>query len=170
LVEDGDYSLDGRNFQQFLNFLDELGYVAVPSQADRILYDAARRAIERFGQSASKAILDHMCSIDGLSEEELLTNFDLLEKSLQIVLRKGAEVVLHDVKTEILTQVVLIDPTITISEIRNPQLTIYNILKRIRSAEALELSVKRPHIIILLFYTEIKMPRTRYSLHSLKQT
>ncbi len=90
MVEDGDYLLDGRNFQRFLNFLDELGYVAVPSQADRILYDAARRAIERFGQSASKAILDHMCSIDGLSEEELLTNFDLLEKSLQIVLRKGA--------------------------------------------------------------------------------
>ena len=111
-----------------------------------------------------------MCSIDGLSEEELLTNFDLLEKSLRIVLRKGAEVVLHDVKTEILTQVVLIDPTITISEIRNQQLTIYNILKRIRSAEALELSMKRPHIIILLFYTEMKMPRTRYSLHSLKQT
>ena len=52
LVEDGDYSLDGRNFQRFLNFLDELGYVAAPSQADRILYDAARRAIERFGQSA----------------------------------------------------------------------------------------------------------------------
>jgi hypothetical protein len=153
LVEDGDYSPNGRNFQRFLNILDELGYVPIPSQADRILYDAARRSIERFGQSSSKAILDHMCSIDGLSEEELLTNFDLLEKSLQTVLRKGAEVVLHDIKTEILTHAVLIDPTITISEIRNPQLTIGNIIKRIRSAEALEfIREKASHKHIAFLY------------------
>jgi hypothetical protein len=94
-----------------------------------------------------------MCSIDGLSEEELLTNFDLLEKSLQRVLRKGAEVVLHDIKTEILTHAVLIDPTITISEIRNPQLTIGKIIKRIRSAEALEfIREKASHKHIALLY------------------
>jgi predicted transcriptional regulator YheO len=138
LVEDDNYSLNSRDSQRFLSILDKLGYVAIPSQADRILYDAVRRSIERFGQSASKAMIDHLCSVDGLSEEELLTNFDLLEKSLQRVLRKGAEIVLHDIKTEILTHAVLIDPTITISEIRNPQLTIRNILKRIRSTEALE--------------------------------
>jgi predicted transcriptional regulator YheO len=138
LVEDDNFSLNNRDSQRFSNILDKLGYLTIPSQADRILYDATRRSIERFGPSASKAIIDHLCSVDGLSEEELLTNFDLLEKSLQRVLRKGAEIVLHDIKTEILTHAVLIDPTITISEIRNPQLTIRNILKRIRSTEALE--------------------------------
>jgi predicted transcriptional regulator YheO len=152
LVEDDNYSLNSRDSQRFLSILDKLGYVPIPSQADRILYDAARRSIERFGQSASKAIIDHMCSVDGLSEEELLTNFDLLEKSLQRVLRKGAEVVLHDIKIEILTHAVLMDPTITISEIRNPQLTIRNILKRIRSTEALEFireKASRKHIAFL---------------------
>jgi hypothetical protein len=138
LVEDDNYSPNRRDFHRISNILDKLGYIPIPSQADEILYQAATRAIDRFGQSASKAILDHICSIDGLSKEELLTNFDLLEKSLQRVLRKGAQVVLHDIKIEILTQAVLIDPTITISEIRNPQLTIPNILKRIRSTEALE--------------------------------
>jgi hypothetical protein len=152
LVEDDDYSLNSRDFQRFSNILDKLGYIPIPSRSDKILYDAARRSIERFGQSASKAILDHMRSMDGLSEEELLTNFDLLEKSLQRVLRKGAEVVLHDIKIEILTHAVLMDPTITISEIRNPQLTIRNILKRIRSTEALEFireKASRKHIAFL---------------------
>jgi hypothetical protein len=153
LVEDDDYSLNSGDFQRFSNILDKLGYIPIPSQADRILYDAARRSIERFGRSASKAILDHMCSIDGLSEEELLTNFDLLEKSLQRVLRKGAEVILHDIKIEILTHAVLMDPTITISKIRNPQLTIRNILKRIRSTEALEfIREKASHKHIAFLY------------------
>jgi hypothetical protein len=138
LVEDDNYWPNSRGFYLISNILDKLGYIPIPSQADEILYQAATRAIDRFGQSASKAILDHICSIDRLSKEELLTNFDLLEKSLQRVLRKGAQVVLHDIKIEILTQAVLIDPTITISEIRNQQLTIRNILKRIRSTEALE--------------------------------
>jgi hypothetical protein len=152
LVEDDDYSLNSRDFQRFSNILDKLGYIPIPTRSDRILYDAARRSIERFGRSASKAILDHMSSMDGLSEEELLTNFDLLEKSLQRVLRKGAEVVLHDIKIEILTHAVLMDPTITISEIRNPQFTIRNILKRIRSTEALEFireKASRKHIAFL---------------------
>jgi predicted transcriptional regulator YheO len=153
LVEDDDYSPDSRDFQRFSNILDKLGYIPIPSRSDRILYDAVRRSIERFGRSASKAILDHMCSIDGLSEEELLTNFELLEKSLQRVLRKGAEVILHDIKIEILTHAVLIDPTITISEIRNPQLTIRNILKRIRSTEALEfIREKATHKHIAFLY------------------
>jgi len=153
LVEDDDYTLNSRDFHQFSNILDKLGYIPIPSRADRILYDAARRSIERFGQSASKAILDHMCSMDGLSEEELLTNFDLLEKSLQRVLRKGAEVVLHDIKIETLIHAVLIDPTITISEIRSPQLTISNILKRIRSTEALEfIREKASHKHIAFLY------------------
>jgi hypothetical protein len=153
LVEDDSYSLNNRDSQRFSNILDKSGYVPIPSQADRILYDAARRSIERFGQSASKAIIDHMCSVDGLSEEELLTNFDLLEKSLRRVLRKGAEVVLHDIKKEILTHAVLIDLTITISEIRNPQLTIRKILKRIRSAEALEfIREKATHKHIAFLY------------------
>jgi hypothetical protein len=69
LLEDD--SLNSRDLHRFSNILDELGYVPVPSRADRILYDAAKRSIERFGQSASKAILDHMCSMDGSSKSYL---------------------------------------------------------------------------------------------------
>jgi hypothetical protein len=98
VIEDDNYSSISRDFQQYSKILDKLGYLPIPSKSDRILYDAAKESIERLGQSASKAILNHICSIDGLSEEELLTNYDLLEKSLQRVLREGSEVLLHDIK------------------------------------------------------------------------
>ena len=102
-------------FQRYLNVLDELGYFPLSSKTEEILYDAARKSIERLGESASKALLDHICSINELSEKELLRNYDLFEKSLYRVLRKGAEVILSDLKRELLVHAVLIDPNITIS-------------------------------------------------------
>ena len=97
-------------------------------------------------------MLDHICSINGLSEKELLTNYDLFEKSIHRVLRKGAEVILRDLKRELLVQVVLIDPNITIGDIRNPLLAVGDILKRIRVVETLEFVRKIPlhkHIAFL---------------------
>ena len=72
---------DGRkdNRLKYSNILDKLGYLPVSSKAARILHSAARKPIGMFGQSASNAIIDHMCSINGLSKDELLTNCDLLD-------------------------------------------------------------------------------------------
>ena len=139
-------------FQQYSNVLDELGYFPLSSKAEAILYDAAKKSVERLGESASKALLDHICSVNGLSEKELLTNYDLFEKSLYRVLRKGAAVILHYLKRELLVQAVLIDPNITISDIRNPRFAIGDILKRIRVVETLEFVRKIPshkHIAFL---------------------
>jgi hypothetical protein len=142
-------------FQQYSNVLDELGYFQLSSKAEAILYDAAKKSIERLGESASKALLDHICSINGLSEKEILTNYDLFEKSLYKVLRKGAEVILHYLKRELLVQAILIDPNITISDIRNPRLAVGDILKRIRVVEALEFVRKIPsHTHIAFLYRD----------------
>jgi predicted transcriptional regulator YheO len=73
-----------------------------------------------------------------VSEGELLMNYDLLEKSLYNLLGKGAEVILHDLKRELLVQAIMIDPNITISEIVNPRLVVGDILKRIHAVEAVE--------------------------------
>lgn len=83
-------------------------------------------------------MLDHISSVSGFSEGELLMNYDLLEKSLYNLIGKGAQVILHDIKRELLVQVVMIDPKITISEILNPRLGIDDILKRIHAAEVIE--------------------------------
>lgn len=112
----------------------------------------ARKSIEQLGESAATALLDHICSIYGLSEKELLTNYDLFEKSLYSVIKKGAEVIVNYLKKELLIKAVLIDPSITIREIRNPRLAIRQILQRIHAAETLEFVRKIPsrkHITFL---------------------
>jgi hypothetical protein len=123
---------------KYSNILDKLGYLPVSSKSARILHNAAKKSIGMFGKSASNAIIDHMCSINGLSEEELLTNCDLLQTSLYKILRKGADVILHSIKAEILPHAILVDPTISISEISNPQFTVGDILKRVCIAETLK--------------------------------
>lgn len=139
--------------QQYSNVLDELGYFPLSSKAEEILYDVAKKSIERLGESASKALLDHICSINGLSEKELLTNYDLFEKSLYRVLRKGAAVIFLDIRRELLVHAVLIDPNITISDIRSPLLAVGDILKRIRAVETLEFVRKIPsHMHVAFLY------------------
>ena len=46
VVEDDNYSPNSRDFQRYSSILDKLGYLPVPSQADRILYDVAKVSIE----------------------------------------------------------------------------------------------------------------------------
>jgi hypothetical protein len=107
-------------------------------------------------------LLDHICSINGLSEKELLTNYDLFEKSLYRVLRKGAAVIFLDIRRELLVHAVLIDPNITISDSRNPLLAVGDILKRIRAVETLEFVRKIPSICMSPFYTETKILKMTY--------
>jgi hypothetical protein len=57
-----------------------------------------------------------MCS---LSEYELLTNYDLFEKSLNSILGKSGKAILTGIKKEILAYAISIDPTITIGDIHN---------------------------------------------------
>jgi len=142
-------------FQQYSNVLDELGYFPQSSKAEAILFDAAKKSIDRLGESASRALLDHICSINELLEKELLTNYDLFEKSLYRVLRKGAAVIFLDIRRELLVHAVLIDPNITISDIRNPRLAISDILKHIRAVETLEFVRKIPsHTHIAFLYAD----------------
>jgi hypothetical protein len=98
-------------------------------------------------------LLNHICSINGLSEKGLLTNYDFFEKSLYRVLRKVAAVIFLDIRRELLVNAVLIYQNITISDIRNPLLTVGDILKRIRAVETLEFVRKIPsHMHVAFLY------------------
>ena len=148
------HSDNGVHFRQFPSILDDLGYFQISSKAEQALHDGAKNSIAFLGENASKDLLDQICSINGFSEAELLMNYDLLKKSLYKVLGKGAEVILSNLKRELLVQVVLIDPNITISEIRDPRLGVGDILKRIHAVEAVEFVRKIPsHSHIALLYT-----------------
>jgi hypothetical protein len=142
------------HFRQYPSILDNLGYFPISSKAEQILHDATKNSIAFLGENASKDLLDHICSISGFSEGELLMNYDILQKSLYKLLGKGAEVILSNLKRELLVQVVMIDPNITISDIRDPRLGVGDILKRIHAVEVVEFVRKIPsHSHIALLYT-----------------
>ncbi len=142
------------HFRQYPGILDELGYFQISCKAEQILHNAAKNSIALLGEKGSKDLLDHICSMSGFSEAELLTNCDLFENALYKVLGKGAEVILRSLKRELLIQVVMIDPNITISEILNPRLQVGDILKRIQAVDAVEFVHKIPsHSHIAFLYT-----------------
>jgi hypothetical protein len=142
------------HIRQYPSILDELGYFPISSKAEQVLHDAAKKSITLLGETASKNLLDHISSVSGFSGGELLMNYDLLEKSLYNLLGKGGEVILHDIKRELLVQVVMIDPNITISEILNPRLGIGDILRRIHAVEIAEFVRNIPlHNHIAFLYT-----------------
>jgi hypothetical protein len=142
------------HLRQYPSILDELGYFQISRKAEQILHNATKNSIALLGEKGSKDLLDHICSISGFSEAELLANYDLFEKSLYKVLGTGAEVILRSLKRELLIQVVMIDPNITIGEIRNPRLKVGDILKRIQAVEAVEFVHKIPsHSHIAFLYT-----------------
>ena len=148
------HSDTGVHIRQYPSILDELGYFPISSKAEQVLHDAAKKSIALLGETASKDLLAHISSISGFSESELLMNYDLLEKSLYNLLGKGAEVILHDIIRELLVQVVMIDPNITFSEIRNPRLGIADILRRINAVEVVEFVRNIPsHTHIAFLYT-----------------
>jgi hypothetical protein len=142
------------HIRQYPSVLDELGYFPISSKAEQILHDAAKKSIALLGEKAAKDLLEHISSFSGFSEGELLMNYDLLEKSLYNLFGKGAEVILHDLKRELLVQAVLIDANITVTEILNPRLGIGDILKRIHAVEVVEFVRNIPsHSHIAFLYT-----------------
>jgi len=116
------------------NILDALGYIPITSDASQLLHTSIKRALERnFDQQFATILVEKLCSVTGLTENELLTNYDLFEKSLYSLLdsRKFLEIVLQWVKIEMLTESILKDSNITVEQILDPKLTINDILLQV---------------------------------------
>jgi hypothetical protein len=100
-----------------LDILDNLGYAPITSHASRLLSTSIKKALERSMEKQFVPILiEKLCSIARLTDNELLTNYDLFENSLFKLFdsRKFLEIVLHWVKIEMLTESVLQDSNITV--------------------------------------------------------
>ncbi len=65
-----------------------------------------------------------MCSLYNISEYELLTNYELFEKSLNSILGKTGNTILTSIKKEILAHAAIIDSTI--ASRRDSQSTTHN--------------------------------------------
>jgi hypothetical protein len=144
------------NFE-YLSMLDDLEYLPAVANSDQIISDIIRKCLDQMGKSYSKAILYNTCLLYGLSEHELLTNYDLFEKSLNRILGKSGNAIVTRIKKEMLTYAVMARSDITVRDILNPSLKIDDIVKYIREVEIFNFVIKIPyhhHHAILLYSRE----------------
>ena len=134
--------------------LEKERYIPASSTAEPILYYSTKRSIEDLvGKELSRVLLYKISSVYKLSEKELLTNYDLLEKSLYKTLGKTANGILRKVRFKILRYAVLVIPGLTMEDIRNPDISIPDILDRIRKEEILRFVREMPsHEHVAIFY------------------
>ena len=141
------------NFR-YLTILDELRYLPEVSVSDRFLVNSIKSSLESVGQSYSKALLHLMCSFNGLSENELLTNYDLFERSIYRILGKSGQSIISAIKADMLRYAIMNGAEITVTDILDPRLTVSYVLKHIHEREVLDF-VRNipPHEHIAFLYT-----------------
>ena len=138
-----------------LTILDELGYLPTPSDTNEIVYNSVKKALDwNLGKSVCATLIRLMCSVWRLSENELLTNYELFEKLLNKMLHdKGANTIFNWIKREMLVQAILKNScSLTEQQILNPNLTINDIIVDISNLQVFEFIRKIPtneHIVFL---------------------
>jgi len=118
-----------------LSILDELRYLPEVYLSYRALHDSIKYSLESIVKSSSKVLLHKMCSLYGLSENELLTNYDLFQRSLYRILGKAAQPIISRIKAEMLRYAVMNGSEITATDILDPKLTVSYVLKDIHDTE-----------------------------------
>jgi len=121
---------------------------------DRLLYASIKDSLEQMGKSYSGALIRNMCSLYGLSENELFSNYDLFKKMLYTILGEGeANGIITSIKKELLARAILNGSSLTVREMTNPSLSIEDILESIDSAQTLRIIAKiSPHEHVLFLY------------------
>ncbi len=148
-------NLKGKKNFQCLTALDDLDYIPLDSISDDILYRSIKESLEQVGKAYSKAVIDHICRINRLSEREILTNCDLFEDSMYRLFGHGAVSIINKVKVLALRHSLMEHKSnLTIPEIVDPALTINDVLNEIRRIEALDFVHKMAsHNHIALLYS-----------------
>ena len=148
---------------QCLSLLDDLGYLpaaesAVLPNLNQILYRSIKTVLEeKLSVPVSNALISQMCSTYGLSEQELLTNYDLFENSLYKTLKaEGAAVITNWIKRDLLVHAILNHSTLTEKEILNPSLRVHDILRDIGAVKVLEFirNMRPPQHVLFLYEDE----------------
>jgi len=99
-------------------------------------------------------LLHRMCSFYGLSENELLTNYDLFERSLYRILGKSGQSIINTIKADMLRYAITHGSDITVTDILDPLLTVDYVLKHIHEKEVFEfVRDLPPHEHIAFLYT-----------------
>jgi hypothetical protein len=143
-------------YSQLLTVLDTLEYYPLNSAIDEIVYKSVKKSLGTLGESISETILNHICSLYRLSEKELLTNYDLFEKSLYSSFNEGAYIIIKRIKREILSHAVLHVPDLTADDILNQNFTVHDIIKKIHEEQICDFIRKLPADEHVIFFYKNK--------------
>jgi hypothetical protein len=148
-------SIDGC---RIMDIIEGIRYVpAISYNATQILCESIKTVVKQdLGEHLSNVLVQRICKQSGLSEEELLTNCDLFEKSLYNILGDtGAGLILGRIKHDILLHAVLQNgSTLTEDEIKNPNLSLNDIMEDITRSQFFEFIREiRPHDHVTLLYS-----------------
>jgi hypothetical protein len=124
------YSKNSVN-EELINLIENSGFIYRNQKTDIVVRNTILNVLSRIGKSYSKALIYQICSLYGLSQNELLTNYELFEKSLTRVLGKTRYPIILRIKKELLKYLILNKFEISTKDILDPSLDVPQIISKL---------------------------------------
>ena len=141
--------------EKLINLIENSGFVYRNQTTDIVVKDIVLNVLNRIGKSYSKALIYQICSLYGLSQNELLSNYELFENSLTRVLGKTGYPIILRIKKELLKYLIMNKFEINIKDILDPSFNVPHIIDKLSESYNYQLisenlnNNKRNHIILL---------------------
>ena len=141
--------------EKLINIIENSGFIDRNQTTDIIVKDIVLNVLNRIGKSYSKALIYQICSLYGLSQNELLSNYELFENSLTRVLGKTGYPIILRIKKELLKYLIMNKFEIKIKDILDPSFNVLHIIDKLSESYNYQLisenlnNNKRNHMILL---------------------
>ena len=146
--------------EKLINLIENSGFIDRNQTTDIVVKDIVLNVLNRIGKSYSKALIYQICSLYGLSQNELLSNYELFENSLTRVLGKTGYPIILRIKKELLKYLIMNKFEINIKDILDPSFNVPHIIDKLSESYNYQLisenltNNKRNHIILLSNYDD----------------
>ena len=125
--------------EKLINLIENSGYIYRNQKTDIVIRDIILNVLNRIGKSYSKALIYQICNLYGLSQNELLSNYELFEKSITRVLGKTGFPIILRIKKELLKYLVLNKFEINVKDILDPSFNVPKIINKLVESDNYEL-------------------------------
>ena len=141
--------------EKLINLIENSGFIVRNQTTDIVVKNIVLNVLNRIGKSYSKALIYQICSLYGLSQNELLSNYELFENSLTRVLGKTGYPIILRIKKELLKYLIMNKFEINIKDILDPSFNVPHIIDKLSESYNYQLisenltNNKQNHMILL---------------------
>ena len=140
--------------EKLINLIENSGYIYRNQKTDIVIRDIILNVLNRIGKYYSKALIYQICGLYGLSQNELLSNYELFENSLTRILGKTGYPIILRIKKELLKYLILNKFEISTKDILDPSFNVPQIIDKLSESYnynliSENLNNKRNHMILL---------------------